>query len=186
MPGVVRGTVSYNTPDLSVRPEDRGLFSGPAHKQSENVEVDLHDPTIAPELQAGPEGLDVQGFTYVKSPSALNADDWLAGTNVEETYVPEVEELVRRVTGAKRVVVNHLGIRKRLANNNANPKFYRKAGDQHDQSVKKLTEKDSAWGMSWKRFGIDRVTDGLSQFLDGKTQVLSLPALRTAITPWKA
>lgn len=149
MPGVVRGTVRYNLPDLSVKPEDRGLFSGPAHKYGEDVEVDLHDPATAPNIVQGPEGLDVQGFTYVKHRSALDTDDWLEGSNVEEKYVPEVEELVRKVTGAKTVVVNHLGIRKRLANNNADPTFYRKAGDKHDEAVKKLTgQKNTPWGKS--------------------------------------
>lgn len=146
MPGVVRGTVRYNVADLSVRPEDRGLFSGAAHKYGEDVDVDLYDPTTAPEIVQGPEGLDIQGFTYVKHQSALGADDWMKGTNVEEKYVPEVEELVRNVTGAKRVVVNHLGIRKRLTQNNNDPTFYRKAGDEHDKAVKQLTTKNSPWG----------------------------------------
>lgn len=148
MPGTVRGTVRYNLPDLSVLPEDRGLFSGPAHKYGEDVDVDLYDPTAAPEIVQGPAGLDIQGFTYVKHRSALDADEWLTGNNVEEKYVPEVEELVRQVTGAKKVVVNHLGIRKRLAANNTDPTFYRKAGDKHDETVKQLTERNSPWGKS--------------------------------------
>lgn len=142
----VRGTVRYNLPDLSVKAEDRGLFSGPAHKHGEDVEVDLYDPETSPDITLGPEGLDKQGFTYVKAPSALNTEDWLTGNNVEEKYVKEVEELVKRVTGARKVVVNHLGIRKRLATNNADPKFYRKKGDKHDEAVKKLTERNLPWG----------------------------------------
>ena len=151
MPGIisksepVRGTVRYNLPDLSVKPEDRGLFSGPAHKYGEDVEVDLHNPATSPEIIQGPEGLDIQGFTYVKHKSALDEGDWLEGNNVEETYVPEVEELVKQVTGAKKVVINHLGIRKRLAANNSDPTFYRKKGDKHDEAVKQLTERDSPW-----------------------------------------
>lgn len=152
MPGVVndstpiRGTVRYNLPDLSVKPEDRGLFSGPAHKHGEDVEVDLYDPAASPEIIQGPEGLDIQGFTYVQHKSALDADEWLMGNNVEEKYVPEVQELVKQVTGARSVVVNHLGIRKRLAANNSDPTFYRKKGDKHDEAVKQLTERDSPWG----------------------------------------
>jgi GA4 desaturase len=146
MPGTIRGTVRYNLPDLSVRAEDRGLFSGPAHKYGEDVEVDLYDPELSSDIVQGSEGLDVQGFTYVKAPSALDTEDWLTGTNVEEIYVKEVEELVKKVTGAKKVIVNHLGIRKRLATNNADPTFYRKRGDKHDEAVKKLTEKNSPWG----------------------------------------
>lgn len=148
MPGLVRGTVRYNVPDLSIRPEDRGLFSGAAHKFGEDVDVNLYDPSNAPELVSGPEGLDIQGFTYVKHKSSLDTDDWLVGTNVEEKYVPEVEELVRQVTGAKKVVVNHLGIRKRLSANNNNHTFYRKKGDKHDEAVKKLTQQNSPWGES--------------------------------------
>jgi hypothetical protein len=148
MPGLVRGTVRYNLPDLSVRPEDRGLFSGPAHKSGEDVDVDLYDPTTAPEIVQGPAGLDVQGFTYVKHQSALGVDEWLEGNNVEEIYIPEVEDLVRQVTGAKKVVVNHLGIRKRLTAKNNDPTFYRKAGDTHDEAVKQLTKQNSPWGKS--------------------------------------
>lgn len=99
----------------------------------------------------GPEGLDVQGFTYVQHKSALTLEQWMSGTNVEETYIPEVEELVKKVTGGKTVVVNHLGIRKRTAANNTNPTFYRKAvvrkaGDAHDQAVKNYAGGDKAWG----------------------------------------
>ena len=148
MPGIVRGTVRYNLPDLSVRPEDRGLFSGPAHKSGEDVDVDLYDPATAPEIVQGPEGLDIQGFTYIKHKSVLDAEEWLVGNSVEEKYVPEVEELVRQVTGAKTVIVNHLGIRKRLSAKNNDPTFYRKAGDSHDETVKQLTGKSSPWGES--------------------------------------
>lgn len=81
MPGLVRGVVRYNVPDLSIPPEERGLFSGPAHKSGEDVEVDLYDPDTAPELVQGPEGLDVQGFTYVKHRSSLDEDEWLTGHN---------------------------------------------------------------------------------------------------------
>lgn len=151
MPGVVesqtvRGTIRYNLPDLTVRPEDRGLFSGPAHSSGEDVEVDLYDPTSSSEIIQGPEGLDIQGFTYVQHKSVLDAEEWLTGNNVEEKYVPEVEELVRQVTGAKKVVVNHLGIRKRLSEKNNDPTFYRKKGDQHDEAVKQLAGQDKPWG----------------------------------------
>jgi hypothetical protein len=146
MPGTTQGTVRYNIPDLSIKAEDRGLFSGPTHKYGEDVEVDLYDPSTAPDILQGLEGLDAQGFAYVKAPSSLDTDDWLEGTNVEETYVSEVEDLVRLVTGAKKVIVNHLNIRKRLAANNADPTFYRKKGDKHDEAVKKMTDQNSPWG----------------------------------------
>lgn len=146
MPGLVRGTVRYNVPDTDVRPEDRGLFSGPAHSYGEDVEVDLYDPETSSDIVQGPEGLDVQGFTYVKHKSALDEDAWMVGQNVEDIYVQEVMDLVKKATGAKHVVVNHLGIRKRLSNNNNDPKFYRKAGDKHDETVKDLTRQDRPWG----------------------------------------
>ena len=146
MPGTIRGTVRYNIPDLSIKAEDRGLFSGPTHQYGEDVEVDLYDPSTTPDILTGLEGLDAQGFAYVKAPSSLSIDDWLEGTNVEERYVSEVEDLVRQVTGAEQVIVNHLNIRKRLAANNADPTFYRKAGDKHDEAVKKLTHGNSPWG----------------------------------------
>lgn len=141
-----QGLVRYNLLDLSVRPEDRGLFSGPAHKYTEDVEVSLYDPTTSPDIVQGPEGLDVQGFTYVKHQSALSVDDWMNGDNPEDVYAKETEELVRQITGAKKVVINHLGIRKRVASSNIDPKFYRKAGDKHDETVQKLAKKETPWG----------------------------------------
>jgi GA4 desaturase len=189
MPGLVqqssvRGTVRYNLPDLSVKPEDRGLFSGPAHKAGEDVDVDLYNPELAEEIIQGPEGLDVQGFTYVKHKSVLDTDDWLEGNNVEEKYVPEVEELVKQVTGAKKVIVNHLGIRKRLAANNNDPTFYRKAGDQHDEAVKKLTEKNAPWGMSIASLAFCRKESNLCpQSTVAQTPVSSPPDSHTATTP---
>lgn len=146
MPGTIKGTVRYNIPDLSIKAEDRGLFSGPTHSYGEDVEVDLYDPSATPDILSGLEGLDAQGFAYVKAPSSLDAGDWLEGTNVEEKYVLEVEDLVRRVTGAQTVIVNHLNIRKRLAANNADPTFYRRAGDKHDEAVKKMTQGNLPWG----------------------------------------
>jgi hypothetical protein len=181
MPGVVRGTVRYNVPDDSVRPEDRGLFSGPAHKYAEDVDVDLYDPATTPDIVQGPEGLDVQGFTYVKHRSALTLDQWMTGHLVEEIYIPEVEQLVREVTKAKKVIVNHLGIRKRLAANNVDPTFYRKAGDQHDQAVKEYANGDSAWGKAKTHLYAAKLTDSL-QYLGDRMQVLSRRALRTVIT----
>jgi len=149
MPGALHQTVPakvrYNVPDDSVPPENRGLFSGPAHKSAIDVDVELHNPETSPNIVQGPEGLDIQGFTYVKHKSSLTLEQWLTGSNVEETYIPEVEQLVREVTKAKTVIVNHLGIRKRLAANNTDPTFYRKAGDQHDQAVKKYAGGSSAW-----------------------------------------
>ncbi|OAG09721.1 uncharacterized protein CC84DRAFT_1235569 [Paraphaeosphaeria sporulosa] len=175
MPGLIgassRGTVRYNVLDLSVRPEDRGLFSGPAHKYSEDIEVDLFEPVSSPEIVQGPEGLDVQGFAYVKHRSALDVDEWMNGENPEETYVKEVEDLVGKVTGAKKVVVNHLGIRKRLAEKNADPSFYRKAGDKHDETVKERAKKETAWvtgktdaGLEPARFAhVDYTLEGLKR-----------------------
>jgi GA4 desaturase len=190
MPGLVqqpsvRGTVRYNLPDLSVRPEDRGLFSGPAHKFGEDVDVDLYNPELAEEIIQGPEGLDVQGFTYVKHKSVLGTDDWLEGNNVEEKYVPEVEELVKQVTGATKVIVNHLGIRKRLSASNNDPTFYRRAGDQHDEAVKRLTEKNAPWGKSMPVLLAFRQKGSnlCPQSTVAQTRVSSPPDLHTATTP---
>ena len=48
-------------------------------------------------------GLDISGFTLVEHPVAVR--DFFDEAEVRRVYYPEVEELVRRLSGAKRVVV---------------------------------------------------------------------------------
>ena len=48
-------------------------------------------------------GLDVSGFTLVEHPTAVK--DFFDATELERVYYPEVEALVKRVSGAARVVV---------------------------------------------------------------------------------
>jgi hypothetical protein len=68
----------------------------------------MHD--LRPEIfsSSSPYGLDKSGFTAVKHRSALHLaphskDSFLDDKVVEAVYIPETEELVKSVTGAKTV-----------------------------------------------------------------------------------
>ena len=79
--GVIRYMISSKTPS----PEERSLFALAACSHFEEHELEVRDFRRAEELVKGPEGLDVQGFTYIDHESALSkADTWFTEQNVEE------------------------------------------------------------------------------------------------------
>jgi hypothetical protein len=89
-------------------------------------------------ITKGPDGLDVQGFTYLEHSSALSGEDWFVGTNIEEIYVPEIIQLICTVTGAKRAVVDSMQIRRRAANAQEEQNIPNRKGQEHDQIGLKL------------------------------------------------
>lgn len=109
------GIFRFSVPDLSLSAEERSLFAFPANKEVKEERLRLYDARTDGNLVRGPEGLDVHGFTYINHRSALSdCDQWFTGQNIEEIYLPEVEELVCRITGAKRAVVNNVAFRRKL------------------------------------------------------------------------
>jgi GA4 desaturase len=129
----------FGIPDLSVSPEDRALYGFPANKEVIQERVKLHDFRTSSEVTKGPEGLDVQGFTYINHRSALNnSDQRFTEEDVRKTFIPEVEDLICKVTGAKRAVANNIAFRRKLATEQEDPKFYYKKDHPLDQALSKF------------------------------------------------
>ena len=128
------GKFRFDVPDNSITPEMRGYYAPPGAKEVKYERLPLHDFRISSDIVKGAKGLDVQGFTYVKHRSVLqNSDQWFDAAKVEQTYIAEVEELVKEVTGAKRTVANNVAFRRKLADQQEDPKWYSKRGDDLDK-----------------------------------------------------
>ena len=97
-----RGTFKFQEPDLSIGPEDRGLFVLPAPKAVSLEVLQLHDYRNAKHLKRGAPGLSEHGFTVVDHKSALHGDSWFSEPNIERTYYPEIQSLVSSLTGARK------------------------------------------------------------------------------------
>lgn len=112
--GLQPATLRFATPDHLPRAEDRAIYAMNKNKDIHELTLNLHDARDDPDLVTGADGLDVHGFAYIKHQSVLSQGDrWYLGTNMEDTYLREVEELVCRITGAKRAVVNNCAFRRK-------------------------------------------------------------------------
>lgn len=132
-------TIRYNVPDFSVPAQDRSLFATAAPKQVSDLKIPLRDARTDSDIVQGPAGLDIQGFAYVNHHSALDdSGRWFVGQDFEEVYLPEVCDLVCKVTGAKKAIVNNCAFRRRLADEQADPTFYLKRGCTLDQELAKF------------------------------------------------
>lgn len=129
----------FAEPDLSVPAKDRALFALAANKIVREDTVALNDFRTDERVVKGPEGLDVQGFTYLNHRSALqNSDQWFSGLNVEDIYLPELCDLICKITGAQTAVVNNVAFRRRLADKQADLSYVHKRGDELDREIAKL------------------------------------------------
>ncbi|KXS94751.1 hypothetical protein AC578_3893 [Pseudocercospora eumusae] len=111
----VYGTYHYSLPDESRPVGERSIYTSPSSKLVKDIPHKLHDFRTDSAFTHGPAGLNVQGFTYVEHISALSGDEFFEGKNVGEIYGPEVCELVKNVTGAKRAIIDGVTLRIRLA-----------------------------------------------------------------------
>lgn len=136
---LVFGTLRFSEPDLSVSAAERALYTFPATKRFTDEAVQLHDFNAADELTKGAEGIDVQGFSYIKHRSIITEEDeWFTGQNVEEKYIPETEELVLKITGARKAVVSQIGFRRRLVEPAWDPNYAPKKGSAVDERFSKV------------------------------------------------
>ena len=143
----VYASARYMEPDDSITAEERCLYLFPAAKVVKDVTHKLHDIRTSSDIEQGPEGLDVQGFTYLKHDSALSGEQFYEGRNVEETYFPEMVDLICKVTGAKRAIVDGVAMRRRIANEEtSNPYHVMRRGCDFDKVLSKLP-RDVARGM---------------------------------------
>jgi len=133
------GIFRFSVPDLSLTADERGLFSFPANTEVKEERLQFHDARMDTNIVQGPKGLDVQGFTYIEHRSALSdSDQWTTGQDVEERYIPEVEELICRITGAKRAVVNNVAFRQKLADMQVDHKLVLRRGNKIDLALEKV------------------------------------------------
>ena len=140
-----QGSLRFGVPDLSVSVEERGLYAFPANKDVKEFGFELHDARTAPEILPGSAGLDAQGFAYVKHKSALqDSNAWLTGDNVEKVYIPEILDLVCKVTGAKQAVVLDASFRLKPADDQIQLDWYRPRDDPIDVAVAKLPKNVTA------------------------------------------
>lgn len=81
--------------------------------------IDMRPVPTVTELSQNPEGaamLPTHGFTAVSQPSALSSApfsraSWNDPNLLKQIYVPETEEMVKKITGAKTVITESLLIR---------------------------------------------------------------------------
>ena len=130
------GTFRFLEPDLSIPASERAIFAGPASILAREESIELNDFRTSPNIAHGPEGLDVQSFTYLTHKSSLSGDDILQGTNAEDVYAPEVCKWMLGVTGGSRAVVHNIAFRRKLAEQGVELYSYRKAGGEWDESIK--------------------------------------------------
>lgn len=104
------GRVQFIEPDTSVDPWDCDYVAIPRPLTLTYEDLPLND--LRPEIfsSSSPYGLNKSGFTAVKHHSAFHTvpyskDSFLDEKLVEEVYMPETENLVKSVTGAKSVFI---------------------------------------------------------------------------------
>lgn len=149
MPGKTTATLEFGEIDTSIGHEKRGLYSFAPRKEARIVTVELNDARTDTRIAGGSDGLDVQGFAYIQHRSALQGpDSFLLGRNIEDIYIPEVCDLICRMTGAKKAIVNNCAIRHKLLDPQKDPNYYYERDNPFDKELAKLP-KDKIVG-KWK------------------------------------
>ena len=102
------GRIQYIEPDTSIDPFDCDYLAIPRPLTLIHEDLPLHN--LRPEIFSNPSpyGLDKTGFTAVKHNSVFHSapyskESFLNEKLVEEVYIPETEDLVKQVTGAKKI-----------------------------------------------------------------------------------
>merc|ERR1719486_1596046 len=80
-------------------------FEEPDGTAGNPVPVDVHVRDGRPELKEGRITLERQGFTLANWPTRLRTQAFYDPKRVEREYYPEQIELIKRQTGAERVVI---------------------------------------------------------------------------------
>jgi hypothetical protein len=181
-----KGYIRFAIPDESIPATERAIYAPPASKEVRQELLPLHDFRTSKDVAKGAAGLDVQGFTFVTHQSVLRtAEEFLAGHNAEEIYVPEVIELVKHVTGAKRAVAHNVTFRRRQPSREADTHDTPRKGDAQDQALKQLP-RDRILGMYSRPNLRDWFLTPMLQFRGEKTTMANLPIIRILTTPCEA
>lgn len=109
--GPTPATIYFGVPDLSCTPERRAILTVPPEEHFP-AEILLHDFSTSSELTKGVDGLDVQGFTYLKHHSKIQA----LGNSWDDAqlnqYHPELEALMCEWLGARKAFVINTVVRR--------------------------------------------------------------------------
>ncbi|KAL1961550.1 hypothetical protein VTN77DRAFT_1612 [Rasamsonia byssochlamydoides] len=108
--------VKYVEPDVSADPWKCDFYALPPPKSIVHAEVTLHD--LRPEIftESSPYKLETHGFTAVKHQSALLAPPYTVESRkdarlFESIYLPEVNDIVKAATGARKVFALNAAVR---------------------------------------------------------------------------
>lgn len=132
--------------DPSIDHDQRGLFCLAARKEVKDIPVEINDVRTDSRIVKGSGGLDAQGFAYIRHHSALqDSDSWFSGQNIEDTYIPEMCDLVCKATGAKKAIAINSVFRGKPVDLQLDPLFYFKRGSELDVMLSHIP-KDKAQG----------------------------------------
>lgn len=109
--GPTPATIYFGVPDLSCTPERRAILTVPPEEHLP-AEVLLHDFSTSSELIKGVDGLDVQGFTYLKHHSKILelGNSW--DDAQLDQYYHELEALMCEWLGARKAFVINTVVRR--------------------------------------------------------------------------
>jgi len=104
----------FGIPDNSGPITDRAMYAVPPSEKFDVI-MPIHDVLTKPaDYVEGAAGLDIQSFAYVKHKSVLaEGERWSEREAIEKYYLTEVEELVKKHTGATRVFCHNAGLRRK-------------------------------------------------------------------------
>ncbi|KAL2001275.1 hypothetical protein VTN02DRAFT_1964 [Thermoascus thermophilus] len=112
-----RARIKYVEPDVTANPWQCDFYALPPPKAIVQAEVVLHD--LRPEIftESSPYRLETHGFTAVKHQSALLAPPYTAESFMDATlfrsiYLPEVYDIVKAATGARKVFALNCAVRR--------------------------------------------------------------------------
>ena len=133
-----RAIFRFATPDPNITAHDRALFASAAPKSVTELTLPLYDlrsPSSQAFLPLGQPGLCLEkhGFTFLTHSvpaTALGTTD-----SVETEYLPEIERMMKEVTGCKTVLINSVGFRRKKPAGYTDPMFYHKRGGEFDRTV---------------------------------------------------
>ncbi|KAL2047410.1 hypothetical protein N7G274_001431 [Stereocaulon virgatum] len=119
---ITYGKIRYVTADWAPKPISQPFGLPDISEYGDERLVPIHDirplPTVdeLPNAKEGTAQLLTHGFTAIKHPSSLNSSPYTAASwrdpeIVQKVYVAEVEEMLKRITGAKTVITEVLLLR---------------------------------------------------------------------------
>ena len=110
------GRIRYKEPDISGDPMKKGYLEGYGDKSITYSVLPLHNFREDVFSESPRISLETHAFTAVKHNTALlspthEGDPFMDPEMIEKIYVPELEEMIRTVTGARKIIVIRSALR---------------------------------------------------------------------------